>query len=207
MPCQNLVQQIVNTSQIDVISNYYTSSRAPINLVVVVTSSQKILTKKPLPFIETKFLQSVNGTLVMSTYSALKDKRWWRLKVVYVQYPPFVYKNVEGKITGSRYEAWAIIGHRLGFTMDFKVKKSYADMFKHLTNASADLALPASTFNAHTLKVTTCKFRMTPLAFHFTLQKSIKLKQIELHNKTYFTYIFKVFGKLFWDLLVLHIVK
>ncbi len=162
MSCQNIVQHIDNTSQIDVTNNYYTSSRTPIKLVIVVTSlSKKLLTKKALPFTEMKILQNIDGGLAMSTYSALKDKHWLRLKVVYVQYPPYVYKNAEGKITGSRYEAWAIIREKLGFTMAFQVKKSYGDMYKHLTNASADLALPASTFYAHMLKVTACKFHMT----------------------------------------------
>ncbi len=154
MPCQNILLTLKNVSEIESLHKFYLSTMAPIQQVVVVTSLPSYaITRKALPFVDTRIITEGDDDLKIIEYSALQDTRWRRLNVAYLEWIPFVYQDLEGNILGISYDIWKIIGNKVGFTMSFSPKGSYSEMYEHVANGTADFALPSDSFSPSMLEV------------------------------------------------------
>ncbi len=133
----------------------------PTQLVIIISShSSKVLARQALPFVDLRMVTRNDVGFVVDTYSALADKRWRRLHAVFIPWPPIVYLNSKGGVTGARIDLWKLIGEKVGFSMSFSQKKSYSEMYNLLANGTADIALPDDSMDGNMLQVN-CFLRLT----------------------------------------------
>ncbi len=143
-----------NNTEVNQLNQYYLSSISPIQLVIVISSvSHNELMRQEVLFFNIRIIKQNNNALKVMEYDAMRDGRWRRLNVVFLEWIPSIYTNSEGNIVGVTYDIWKIIGEKVGFTMSFSSMSSYSEMYKNIANGTADLALPADSLNPSMLEV------------------------------------------------------
>ncbi len=144
IPCQILVQEIHNgTVDLSVANSIFYSTRIPTKVVLLGVG----LGKKP-NVAQDKIAYDIDtishdDVAEIHRYLADENKRWKHLKVSYTEFAPYLFTNLNGRLSGITFDIWKISSAKLDLKLDFSKKvKTYADGYQSLAMREVDLALP-----------------------------------------------------------------